>query len=198
MRKKTFLCVLLFLVLICSMSFSVYAAEVSCQIDLEVKNRLTGDVPGAAETFTFVLEAEDDAPMPAEDSITIRGSGKGLFPAIEYTEPDDYHYILYEKKGSRKGSTYDPAVYHVTVQVTTEEDGLLKASVYMSKDGAEGKAITAEFVNHYEGTRDSDTKDPDGTPKTGDTTDLRLWITLSVVSFAGLLIILLAFRKKKQ
>ena len=57
-----------------------YAAE-EISIQPEIILNITGDIPSSAESFTFVLEAIDDAPMPQNNQISISGTGKGSFLA---------------------------------------------------------------------------------------------------------------------
>ena len=185
------LCVLLSLLMAGAGIFPAYAAESTCEVRLEVEKKLTGDRPSKIEHFSFLLDGKDNAPMPEEDTITISGAGTGWFPAITYTEPNDYHYTLREIPGKNKRYTYDNTVYEVTVQVTTDDLGNLSASVYLWETGSADKPAAAEFVNHYDA--------PDlETPKTGDDTHLTLWLSLSSVGLVGILGTLLLFRKKKQ
>ena len=183
-----------------------YAAGTDCTVRIEVEKELTGDRPGTNETFAFILEPEGNAPMPESDFIKIAGSGTGLFPSIVYTEPGDYHYKLWEEPGSAQGYQYDKSVFHVTVQVTTDDDGLLTATVYMSKDGSEGKSAAAVFVNQYTAPtypefppeEPGKPDEPGDPPKTGDNRNLIFWIVLCFTGLMGMIGTLLIFGRANK
>lgn len=189
MHKKPILFLLLCLLMVSNCALPVYAAGTPCEVQLEVENRVTGDLPDTEEHFRFVLEPVDGAPMPEKANVTVHGAGKGVFPSITYTEPGDFCYTLREIPGEAEGYTYDKTLYRLTVQVTTDEEGTLSAAVYMAAEGSEGKAEHAVFVNPY-------TKKPDDPPQTGDEGSLYLWTALGCFGLMGLLFP--AFRVKKR
>ena len=167
----------------------------SIQVSLDVELQVTGDMPSTAEPSTFVLQSVDGAPMPDSGTITVVGAGVGSFSPITYTEPETYYYTLSQRAGDTEGYTYDDTVYDVTVQVTTDDAGVLSASVTVAEEGETGKAGTALFVNRYQsqesespGTEGGNT--PTNAPKTGDTSGQTLWAALGGAALLGLLAIL--------
>lgn len=100
---------------------NVQAAETAdayrCSITIPMQVNVTGDT-APQENYTFTIEAETaGAPLPADQSLVITGSGSASFGTIEYTEPDDYVYRIRQTAGQTKGMTYDSASYQVTVRV---------------------------------------------------------------------------------
>ena len=189
MKKKPVFFLLLCLITLCSLAVPGYAAEPSCSIRLEAEKKIVGDKPVTDAVFCFVLEAMDGAPLPEQNTITVTGAGIGTFPSIPYTEPGDFHYTLQEKPGNAEGYTYDPTVYRVTVQVSADADGTLRAAVYLSVSDTQGKPANAVFVSQY--------RKPAETPQTGDVFHLIRWIALGSVSLIGLLWVGLLYRKKR-
>ena len=95
----------------------------AAKIDLSVTKAITGDTPGSAETFEFVLSGLAGAPMPSgtignEKEITISGAGSQNFGEISYGTLGTYKYKVIETPGSSQGYTYDTTEYEVTVEVT--------------------------------------------------------------------------------
>lgn len=206
MKRRWFRWFFFCLVTLLTLVVPSYAAGTDCAVSIEVEKKLTGDRPGTNETFVFILEPEGNAPMPDSDFIEIVGAGTGSFPSIVYTEPGDYHYKLWEETGSAKGYRYDKSVYDVTVQVTTDDDGLLTATVYMSKDGSDGKSAAAVFVNHYTAKtypefppeEPEEPNEPGDPPKTGDERNLVFWIALCFTGLLGMIVTLLIFRRENN
>lgn len=54
------------------------------EVKIPVSVELSGEKPSPDETYTIILQGEDEAPMPEENTITITGAGKAEFPAVEY------------------------------------------------------------------------------------------------------------------
>ncbi len=124
---------------------NTYAAEGSFQLVGEkvIKGRQfkTGD------TFTFTVEAAAGVPMPENTTVTVTpASGDSVaidFGSIAYTEADagkEYVYTVKETAGNIAGITYDADEHTVTVNVTDNGDGTMKATATYS-DG-EGLKIT--------------------------------------------------------
>ena len=218
--RRTRLCAALAVFLVLLLWLTPVSAASSAQLQLEVEKTILGDRPAPQETFTFLLEPVGDAPMPEEDTVTITGSGKVTFPPITFDTPEDYHYTLREVPGDTWGYTYDETVYLLTVQVTTDNAGNLTATLYLSKEGGEGKADKIEFVNRYRAPRpdtpeepeepvnpddtdppvDPQPKPPTDSADTGDESFLGLWITLcalAVCGLAGTALLFIEQRKKK-
>lgn len=211
MRQKRLMCVLLLCLALTSLfAFPVYAAE-SAALCIEVEKQIDGDVASSAETFTFVLEAKGDAPMPEQNALAIIGEGKGSFPAIIYTCAGTYCYTIREADGNAVGYRYDSTVYEVTVQVTANIAGELTVSMWVSKEGKHRKEEVIRFTNQYSAPTlppDNQTPEPlptptdpslDDAPKTGDTSHTILWFYLMLFSLVGALISMLGiFVRSRQ
>ena len=74
-------------------------------------------------------------------------AGRGLFGAIEYTEPGEYHYEISQKSGSVKNIRYDQSPYEVTVYVLNDGQGGFESEVWASRKGSGSKTDAIQFVN---------------------------------------------------
>ena len=95
--------------------------------------------------FTFKLEAQNNAPVPAEveKSNPDADGGKVTFGDITYTEPGTYVYTITES-GAADGVTNDPIVAkNVTVTVVDNGNGTLTATA----DSTDDEPLT--FENTY-------------------------------------------------
>ncbi len=111
-----------------------------------VEKAIDGQVPSDQnDTFTFVLEGQDDAPMPENDTITIQGAGQSSFDNIYYTEEGTYTYTVTEVADENLPYVYDRSEKTVTVDVTRDSNGLLQATYTV-----EGGSLT--FTNTYKKT----------------------------------------------
>lgn len=202
MKCKPLFGIVLCLVTIIFYLLPVHAATKPVELRMEVNNVVEGDTPPSTENFTFILEAMDGAPMPESSSITISGTDIGRFMPITYTEPETYHYILREVIGSSKGYTYDDRIYDVTVQILTDEAGVLHASMYICEQGSEAKTETIKFINKYKDTSIKDFEEPKKpenakTPETGDNKNPVIWSVLGCMALLILMRQLVFFRKNK-
>lgn len=190
---------------------AAYAQNISTEVCIEVEKQLEGDVPSSPEEYVFTLQAEGNAPMPSENTVTIRGAGSTSFPGIVYTTPETYHYTVEEIKGNSPGCFYDSSIYDVTVQITTDDKGNLSSAVSANKQGSASKVSDIVFVNKYtfqEGIESSDgpgkgdgsSAMDDGSywgilTKTGDF-ELVVFAVLAVVVFLASMLVLVCFKKK--
>lgn len=175
-----------------------YADEGGAAVRFEVEKRLEGAVPAVEEDYVFVLESEGGAPLPDETRLTITGEGTASFPEITYDELETYRYTVRELAGDSKSCSYDPSVYEVTVQVTTDEEGQLEATVYASRQGSDAKAGSLLFVNSYE----ADDAEGDDFfsrffPTTGDDTYMIL-VSLAAFALIALLMLLVARSRARR
>lgn len=116
-------------------------------------------------SFTFTIDGENDAPMPAQTTVTLNKptSGNettGSFGDITFTEAGTYVYTISETSGEDKNISYDQSQYTVTVQVDADQStGELEiGGVTYTKDGESVNNIT--FTNTYTAP-DEPTTDPD-------------------------------------
>ena len=118
-------------------------ATIPVEKTLSIPDGLTGpgDIKGK---YTFKLEAEDNAPMPTENTEIknpAANGGTASFGTITYTKPGTYKYKVTES-GSVDGVTNDSqATKEITVVVKDNTDGTMTATV----NG--GKAV--KFTNTY-------------------------------------------------
>lgn len=129
-----------------------------------VEKRITGSTPSVDSVFTFMLQSQNGAPMPAESAgdskqISISGAGQTNFGTITFTQPGSYTYIIREVRGSEIGYSYDNSVYTLTVVVEQQENALVVTSYTYAKPGATAGGSAALFINNYDNTGDEG--DPD-------------------------------------
>ena len=88
--------------------------------------------------FTFVLK---DANGEEVERAKNKTDGSVQFDAIPFDKAGTYEYTIEELNDKQKGITYDTKVHHVTIKVTDDENGFLKAEVTGDK---------AVFSNSYD------------------------------------------------
>ncbi|KOA60260.1 hypothetical protein BAAM0499_06500 [Bifidobacterium animalis subsp. animalis MCC 0499] len=115
--------------------------------DMKLSKQLTGIEWPKDRTFEFTLEAvTKDAPMPKSTTATVAKPANGSdtasfgFGDITYTKTGTYEYVVKETKGDMPGVAYDSRTAKVTVTVTDDKAGQLKADV---------KTTDGTFVNNY-------------------------------------------------
>ena len=177
--------------------------EVSVELPFVVEN-----VKG-----TVIIEAVDSAPLP--EVTEFRDVSEGMF-VISYTQPDTHHYRIYQQipETNTNDVIHDTTVYNVTVFVLSDDDGNLHTAFTISIDGNVEKQESVIFENKtpdettsqdttsenttLPSTTSQNTTSQDSHPQTGDTSNLGLWLILSVISLAGILILLFARRREKD
>lgn len=123
--------------------------------------------------FTFILkdEAGKTVSEASNDS-----NGTILFDNLEFNKAGTYKYTVSEVRGNNRKVEYDDTVYNVTVKVTDDGRGNLKASLSSSED----KSIV--FVNTYHA---------DGAGiKTGDSAPLGILAIMLTATAAAVVYIL--------
>ena len=129
---------------------SALAAE-PVRVEIPVSVELSGEAPSPEETYTVVLQAVDNAPMPENNTLTITGAGTASFSAISYSTPGVYSYTVAQQAGSHERGHYDTTTYYVKVTVTVSEDGTLEAVVAARKDAQmTGEKQSIIFTNTYD------------------------------------------------
>ena len=100
----------------------------------------TGYPEGATPpTFTYTM-SENGSVI---DTQTTRGAGEYKFKSISYDTVGPHTYTVAETAGSAAGVTYDTKTYTVTVEVTDDGSGTLKATVTGDNPAA------LDFTNTY-------------------------------------------------
>lgn len=144
---------------------------------------LTGRDLVAGE-FTFVLTAQDGAPMPdgttdGTATATNQADGTVVFGGITFTEEGTYTYTISEVAGNEEGMTYDSSTHTLVVTVADADgDGKLEVTG-LTYDGGTSLPV---FTNSYEGTEEpeepaepedpsepSEPEQPGSTDEPGDT-----------------------------
>lgn len=121
---------------------------------LEGRNWMEGD------TFTFILTAKDNAPMPEgknANKLTItNASRKGMaderlgdFPEITFTKPGTYEYTISEDEVKLPGFKNHPGDITATVTVTRNGNELTSTVSYKDAAGKVNEAGYGYFTNTY-------------------------------------------------
>ncbi len=153
----------------------------------------------AENEFTFNLydaKTEGSAIVKGDlkESVKNAADGSFTFRAIKVSEAGEYHYFVTEDAtAAAEGITYDKNEYHIVVTVTDNLDGTFSVAYnYSISDSAAEKLI---FTNSY--TAPVPEIDIPEIPKTGDNTNIILWIALLFVS-GGTVTGLGIYRSKKR
>lgn len=189
--------ILLCLFLVSILTVPASAAQAGCSVYLSVEKRIKGDKPPKDAVFSFELRPVGDAPMPQYDTIQMTGVGTKSFQSIHYTQPGNFQYTLSELPGKAKGYTYDETVYYVTVQVTTDDDGALRATVCLAEDQQGAKVEKAVFCNGYKSQK-RHTANAGGPPDTGDTFPMNTWLTVGGASLLGIILVITGYWRKNR
>jgi pilin isopeptide linkage protein len=118
-------------------------------VDAEVAGHktLTGRTLQAGE-FSFLLTGKTEKETATLTDVKTRVSndanGNFKFTGIHFEKAGTYHYTVAEEKGVLGGVTYAENLEDVTVEVTDQLDGTLKAVVTYANGNS------AEFINTYE------------------------------------------------
>lgn len=160
------------------------------EVSLGVTKRLNNAKLKSGQ-FTFVLK---DANGEEVESATNKADGSVQFEAIPFDKAGTYEYTIEELNDKQKDVTYDTKVHHVTITVTDDGEGSLKA--VPTGDTA------AVFINSYDkgdnGGGDDDGKTPVVTPtgiQTGDYTSGFMGMVVLFLSACASLAVTL--RKKR-
>ena len=145
-----------------------------------------------AGQFKFTVAAGENNPaeitgLPTGE-ISVGADGSFALGTLSFTKAGTYTFIVSEVNGGAVGYSYDDKAVTVTVPVTlNEETNTLEiGTVSYEKDGAEAEGIA--FANTYTrpGGGSNDDPTPGNIPKTGDTSNLPLWMTLLILSGIGI------------
>lgn len=162
----------------------------STEVSLGVTKRLNNANLKSGQ-FTFVLK---DANGEEVERAKNKADGSVQFKAISFDKAGTYEYTIEELNDKQKDITYDTKVHHVTITVTDDGEGSLKAG--LTGDTA------AVFSNSYDkgdnGGGDDDGKTPVVTPtgiQTGDYTSGFMGMVVLFLSACASLAVTL--RKKR-
>ncbi|SHK70433.1 Spy0128 family protein [Hespellia stercorisuis] len=115
---------------------------------------LAGQTPVEDSDFTFLLEGQGTAAMPAESAegkkeIQITGAGTANFGEISFTEAGTYVYKITEADGGSTGYSYSDEVYTMTVQVIDNGTSYDKVTTITNKDNEVVTSGVMSFTNTY-------------------------------------------------
>lgn len=181
--KKLILCAVASLILL--PAENVLGAEQTASVmipvvqQFESRNRLPDKLN---QTFRYELIREDlDAPMPEGNDgeryeFDIKGSAKKKVGPITYTHTGIWHYMLKQSvQKEEKGYDYDKQTYEITVYVENLADGSLGTQIIVTnKEG--NKVDEIRFKNGYT------VEKKENVARTGDASDIGLWMALLAVS----------------
>ena len=155
----------LLLAVLCLTVFPISAMAAGvAEVKIPVSVELSGEKPSPDETYTIILQGEDEAPMPEENILTVTGEGKAEFSPVEYSVPGVYTYRVSQQPGNLENGHYDSTVYYVKVTVTNGESGDLEAVVAAHTDAQmNSEKQDISFVNSYDPV-ETPTPVPENTP----------------------------------
>lgn len=151
MLKKTIMTTVLSLVLIVSaLPTAASAAATLGSVEIVGTHRIDNNEALSSFSNTFVLTAENEAPMPSGSNgstkeVTATANSGFSFGSIDYVRPGTYEYTVSRKAASIEGIEADASVYRVHVAVFS--DGTDPAIIY-TKEGVDGKEDRIEYVDH--------------------------------------------------
>lgn len=184
--KKLILCAVVSLILL--PVEEVLGAEQTASVmipvvqQFEARNKLPDK---RNQTFRYeLIREEQDAPMPDESDgdryvFDMKGSEKKEIGPITYTRTGIWHYTLKQSvQKEEKDYDYDKQTYAISVYVENLADGGLGVQMIVAnKEG--NKVDEIRFKNGYAGTKTGNVA------RTGDVSDIGLWMALLAVSGAA-------------
>ncbi len=165
--------------------------------------------------FAFILKNQHD------NEIQTVKNRDGLieFDTLTYSREGVYTYYISQKPGNNSNIEYDRAVYEVTVVVSKQGNGYTSTVSY-KKDG-ELYQLLPRFENYtsgFESTTPTEPTDPEassnpndtpdtentgtpispGNPKTGDNTNIDLYLSMFGASLLAIVVLWFFARRKKE
>lgn len=163
-----------------------------------------------ADEFKFFLYSTDEnfavnEQIPAKEAKN-KADGSFAFDALTFEEAGTYYFVVKEDAATTaERVTNDTSVYHVVIEIGDDGEGkLYEVSRVITKAGSDAAVEEVEeivFTNVYMPVPAPEpTPDPvfPDSPKTGDSTHFRLWLTLLFVSGGGVLATTLYSKKKEE
>lgn len=166
MMKKS-LCSAIITVMLCMLALGpvAYAAE-TASVSIGVDITLAGTLPTVEETFSIQMKVDDETfPMPQGSAsgryvLEVKGAAQTKIPSIVYGNVGKYTYTLQQIPGANADCSYDLSVYTLTVYITYEANGKLKATAVLYKTGIAEKQEDVVFCNVYTTATPVPTKPP--------------------------------------
>ncbi len=183
--------------------------------EIKVSKLLKGRDWQQGDSFTFELSAKDETfPLPEKREVTVTDDKEISFGEITYDKEGIYTYTIREKLGELKGMTYDDADHIVKVRVEdTDLDKVLEATVTYEDSTSETSAVIVNTYREEETPSDdhskkdeettnkpetqdkeqnateADDEDDDttqGATATGDESNIKVWIILTLLAMIGI------------
>lgn len=146
--------VIFFLSMFLAFNNNIFAVE-SNNIPLELVINGNSN-QSIVDRFKFVMTPKDENnPMPdgsvdGKYNITLDGVGIFNIPNIEFKEPGDYEYEVYQVKGDNPQFEYDTSLYTVIITVTNSDDlSSLETLITITKENSDEKYDKLVFENTY-------------------------------------------------
>ena len=185
---------------------------------------LTIEIPVAIdEGGVAVIVPDDGSPAPRNLEIAVEDQEEVPF-SIDIYSPGTYNYTIHVKDEGEEGVQYDKTVYVAAVSVFAGEEDTMYGVVTISKEDEPDKPETIHFTSNVRSAhRDPNGDDPSGSgspvpggsqdgsagsggsgaagqPKTGDSSNLELYLLVSTFASAGLfaLSVVYAVSTRKQ
>ena len=137
----------------------------------------------ADKAFTFKLADKDGKTLER-----VQNLGQSVtFTPLVFDKSGTYTYTISEVKGLNRKIKYDASVYTATIEVSKDGEGNYQAEVSYQK-GTTDYEGTPKFANY--------TKTDN--PTTRDMFLMGLWVSLLVLSFAGLVVLAVIWFKKRK
>lgn len=174
-------------------------------VTIQAAKLLDGNRPSGSE-FTFVLTDQSGEVLQEQQN----RDGIIVFDTLIFREPGTHTFLLSERKGSDPDVIYDETVYAIEVQIA-ENDGLEASLTYRTPEGETDGLVFRNRTRASEpiGEDDPVDEDPideepgppvpeDGPPKTGDETNILLWIVLLVTGIDAMIAVVASERRSKK
>ena len=150
-----------------------------------------------SDEFTFVLSEADKNFSPVKVLSETKNTASGSFKlnTLSFKSEGEYYYLVTEKTDKKaKGITFDTSTYRVAVKVTDDNNGSLHADASISKEKSDSvwPVDNVTFTNTYKKPASPGTPErgKSNNPKTGDPTDLALWLLVMLTSLEAIVILI--------
>ena len=183
----------------------VYATENIINVSLPVTQEfklLTQESSGIDTVGIYELKSIDsNSPMPngsKEKSyiFQINGVDKQAILQFKYEQTGSYKYQLHQITQDRQNYIYDRSVYDLTVHIKNNENGKLIQQIILQNSNGE-KCAEISFKNSCKWkpirNEKQNTPNKNNNPRTGDESNIGIFIVMFICSFA----LLILFTKKR-
>lgn len=172
----------------------------------EAKIIVSSEAENMDEEFTYVLTDKDEKEA---DQIKIRSGKEGSF-TVAVTEPGVESFTVTQVPGTDAAASYDKTVYCVDVY-TTIENGVMKSEPIIYIKGTAAKSDKCRFLNKKPAPvieKQEKPAEPEKEKtvweniteviKTGEGSNLGLWLAAAFASVAGILLLVIRKRKNEE